>query len=576
VSPDVSPNATRTGLTRTNLAVAAGFVLLTILFTWPLPARIFTHVNGTGTDPELLMWAMGWNAHAFVHQPLAIFDANIFYPSRYALAYSENMLGSTVLLAPVLWTTGDLVLSMNLVQLSSIALSAIGAYLLARSLGLGVLPAIVAGVIFGFAPARFFRMAQAHLTTIQWIPFCLASLHTYFSPAGRARHLKLAALFFSLQALASGHGVVFLAVAAVALVSWQLSTGTPLQPVRRVRDLGVMGTLALLPAGALLLPYRAARGEVPSLHRGLGDYGSTLSSYVSSPAPFHQWMLEFLPAWITAERPDAYLFPGILPLLLAGAAMVGWLARSIRTEHQTGAPAGWRHPVALYGLLALVAFWFTIGPPYGLWQFTHSLPVFSFLRVPSRFVLLEVLALGIVAAFGARWVATRIAPARQTTVLAATTLLLVVEFFPWGIDTTPFKVETTSADRWLASQTGPLVVAEFPVPDSLAETTQALRATRFMLHSTAHWHKIVHGYSGAEPAHYRPLREHMKNFPSTASVEALAAHGVTHVVVHPFIYEEDQSDFAAVERWITDNPEWLRVEYVSRDGRVYSLHRPGE
>jgi hypothetical protein len=223
-SPDTRVRAVeaRAGRRR-DLIVALSFVLLTLAFAWPLPVQMSTHLLGRGTDPELLMWALGWDAYAFLHQPLAIFDANIFYPSRYALAYSENMIGSALIVAPVIWATGDLVLATNLVQLSSVALSAFGAYLLARRLGLDVASAVVAGLVFGFAPARFFRMPQAHLTTIQWIPFCLAYLHAYFSSEGRPTHLKLAAAFFAAQALASGHGAVFLTVAAVALVLWQVA-----------------------------------------------------------------------------------------------------------------------------------------------------------------------------------------------------------------------------------------------------------------------------------------------------------------------------------------------------------------
>jgi hypothetical protein len=583
-SPDTRVRAVeaRAGRRR-DLIVALSFVLLTLAFAWPLPVQMSTHLLGRGTDPELLMWALGWDAYAFLHQPLAIFDANIFYPSRYALAYSENMIGSALIVAPVIWATGDLVLATNLVQLSSVALSAFGAYLLARRLGLDVASAVVAGLVFGFAPARFFRMPQAHLTTIQWIPFCLAYLHAYFSSEGRPTHLKLAAAFFAAQALASGHGAVFLTVAAVALVLWQVAGGAGLNVVRRVRDLGVTGAILLLPALLLLLPYRAARTEVPNLRRVLDDHGSSLSSYFSSPVPFHQWLLAHAPGWVTAEPPDAHLFVGVIPLVLALVAVVAVVVRrSPAASSAVGqAPparrfAGWwrGHPVLFYAGLALVSFWFTLGPPIGLWQWTYWMPVFSFLRVPSRFVLLEILALAILSGYGAQWLAQRVRPERAAAVVGLAGLLLVVEFAPWGMRTIPFQIDVTSADRWLDGRPKPFVVAEFPVPRTRDEATLARRNTLFMQHSTAHWQKIVHGYSGVEPHHYTQLQDKLARFPDDESLDALVELGVTYVVMHPYLYEYDESDLAEVDARFEKYRDWLRVEYVSREGRVYSLRRP--
>ena len=56
-----------------------GYVALTVLFTFPLsihPGRL----QRLGPDGNLFIWTIAWDAHAFVHQPLAIFDANIYFP----------------------------------------------------------------------------------------------------------------------------------------------------------------------------------------------------------------------------------------------------------------------------------------------------------------------------------------------------------------------------------------------------------------------------------------------------------------------------------------------------------------
>ena len=44
---------------------------------------------------------MSWVAHALTTNPLGVFDANIFYPHRHTLAFSEANLGAGALGAPV-------------------------------------------------------------------------------------------------------------------------------------------------------------------------------------------------------------------------------------------------------------------------------------------------------------------------------------------------------------------------------------------------------------------------------------------------------------------------------------------
>jgi len=96
------------------------------------PARVLPAV---GSDSDLFMWTLAWDAHAFVHQPLSIFDANIFFPNRGTLAYSENLIGSAFFAAPILWLTGNPVLAFNVISLLSCVLCGLGAYVLGRRVG---------------------------------------------------------------------------------------------------------------------------------------------------------------------------------------------------------------------------------------------------------------------------------------------------------------------------------------------------------------------------------------------------------------------------------------------------------
>ncbi len=42
------------------------------------------------------MWTLAWKAHAFTHQRLSIFDANIYDTQARTLASSENLIGGSL------------------------------------------------------------------------------------------------------------------------------------------------------------------------------------------------------------------------------------------------------------------------------------------------------------------------------------------------------------------------------------------------------------------------------------------------------------------------------------------------
>ena len=318
----MSPNSSDGRVTRKGWAFGL-YLLLTLALAWPLTLNPGSRVAAGGPDTELFMWTLAWNTYALVHQPLTIFDANIFHPQPLTLAFSENLIGSAFFAAPVLWLTGNPVLALNAVALLSCGLCGLGAYILGRRVGLQVPGALICGLIFAFSPPRFFRITQLHLTTVQWVPFALASIHAYLE-SGRSRDLHLAIAFFTLQAFTSGHGAVFLLVGAACIVGYRVLTGEMVGIRKLIQDAGVPACLLLLPAIALMVPYRIVQSEM-GLRRGLFDWAAAPESFLASPSSLHAWLLSFFPDARINERASAFLFPGYLPIVLAAIATIGLL-----------------------------------------------------------------------------------------------------------------------------------------------------------------------------------------------------------------------------------------------------------
>jgi hypothetical protein len=525
-----------------------------------------TRVVIDNPDTHLYAWTLGWDAHAFATDPLAIFDANIYFPYANTLAYSENMIGSAFIAAPIIWLTGDLVLALNLVLLVSCMLCGLGAYVLGRRLAFGTAGAIIAGLVFAFAPTRFFRMSQLHLNAVQWMPFALAWLHGYLD-GGRARDLRLALAFFTLQALTSGHGAVMLGVAMVALVLYRLAGDALLAPLRRAKDVGVAGVLLLAPAVLVLLPYRRAKAEI-GLDRSLERWGVTPESFLASPSIVHQYLLSLVTSRDLTAAASAFLFPGYLVLILAGIALWPVPARAPVEPAASGARQLARRDVWFYGLLTLLSLSFFAGGPFDVWAWVHAWPGFSFIRVPSRFMILTTLALAVLA--GAGFDRLMAGATAKATLLAgaALSVLLLAEYSAYPFTGVPFRVPAPAIVAWLATQPAPFVVAEVPVPRASNGGAFERFQTAAMLHSTGHWQKTIHGYSGIQPPRSGQVFDELTTFPDDRSVATLRALGVTVVVVHRPRYSDDVwSGVEARLRAMTG----LRFMHAEADGVIYAV-----
>jgi hypothetical protein len=547
--PTVAAETTR------RLLAAAAYLALTLLLTYPLGINAASTVVGSDADTDLFIWTLAWNTHAFTAQPLAIFDANIYYPFRHTLAYSENLIGSAFFAAPVLWATGSPILALNVATLASVFLCGLGGFVLGRSLGLTPGAAFACGFVFAFAPARFFRISQLHLTAVQWIPFALAALHAYLD-AGRRRDLWLAAGFFTLQALSSGHGAVYLAIAAAGLLLYRFAVVDELRPWQRLKDCGAVGLALLAPAALIVIPYRQVQVEM-GLRRVLGDQAPAPESFLASPTHVQTFLLSFFPDAHVMERASAILFPGFLTVALALAAF----APGVPEPSAVSGEKRLRHARLYYLLLAIVALLLTTGL---VWPFIYWLPGMNFIRVPSRFMILTMVALAVLAGIGTDRL-RRFAPARLgAAVPAVVTILLFGEFVAIPFGRVPYEVMLPAADRWLDGQPKPFVVAEVPVRSS--DRYQ----TAYMFHSMAHWQKTVHGYSGFRPPLHETLFRQLQHFPDDDSVAHLRRLGVTYVVVHADQYHEP-GEWTDVEARLRNYESQLALEYQDRGARVYRL-----
>lgn len=174
--------------------IFAGFVALTSLMTWPWVTRLRDACADPG-DPYLISWILWWDYHQTFTAPLHLFDANIFYPLRQTLAFSENDYGISLLFFP-LFALGFQPLTVNSVAtFLGFAFCGYGAFRLTRTLTGSSGAAWIAGVFFAFLPYRFHLLSQVHYVFAGWIPLTLEALILFARERSRKRAVWLGIAF---------------------------------------------------------------------------------------------------------------------------------------------------------------------------------------------------------------------------------------------------------------------------------------------------------------------------------------------------------------------------------------------
>ena len=522
---------------RRTAAAAALFVALTLIATYPIARAPASYAFFNHSDAQLNMYILAWDAHAIARDPRHLFDANIFAPERRTLAYSETLLGYLPIAGPILWLGGSPALAFNAVLLFSFAASGFAMYLLTRCLTGRHGPALVGGIVYAFLPYRFAHIPQIQLESMEWMPLAFLCLHLFIARR-QVRYAAGVGVTIVIQAFCCLYYAVFLALALVVatpillLADRRPDRGSALLTLALV---GGITVVALAPLGAEYMRVHREQG----LERTLDETAVRAAdgaAFAASPARLHQRM------WARSdEAPRDYLFPGVIALLLCAIAIGATTRRLAAAPYH---PPSFAYLVLAYGAVALLGVFASLGPD-GIGgvsvfrAFYAAGPLMHGLRQVSRFAVLGLFAVSVLAAIGAALVSAQVR--RFGTVATATLAALAfVEVL----------VAPVSADRpggeplvrippvppvyeWLARQPGTFSIVELP----FAPRGQMWQNGPYVYWSTVHWHGVVDAYSGFAPPSYADLARTLSRFPDDRSHEALMARHVRYVIVHFDLYK---------------------------------------
>ena len=245
-------------------AVSAGYTAVALVMTWPLALGLGRDVPGDLGDALLNMWILAWGFDALPGlltgslSWTAFWNAPMFHPEPLALAMSEHLIAQVMQGAPVYWLTGNIVLTYNLLFLSTYILSAIGTYLLVRDLTGDWRAGLVSGLAFGFLPYRVAQISHLQVLSTQWMPLALWGLHRFIHHGSR-RALAGGTASLVMLHWSCGYYILFFAPCVAVFCLHELWRAGHLRTTQRWVGLVAAGATSLALTLPVLLPYLDVR-----------------------------------------------------------------------------------------------------------------------------------------------------------------------------------------------------------------------------------------------------------------------------------------------------------------------------
>lgn len=530
--------AGRVSINRSAWTVAAAVLLyfgFAVLLTWPLLTHI-SHDLYAADPPGDPIGSLTFYRDLVVDHRTPFVPGTLHQlaaPAGQPIPWARDVASLPSVLVNWLLALGfGAVLAANLYVLLAFVATGTAMFAFMRWLTGNVWVSLLCGWMFAFYPFATIN-GQGHVDYIQgWVLVLAMWRMVILSRRPTRRNALLAALTSAFAMwwtpyfiLLWGVGLVTLAIVTLA-VAW--------------RD-GRLGEMIRLQAlgGAIVVVFFGALGALSSGSAGqsLGVRTNDLAEFNAYSARILEYLLPdannplfghdtagYLAAHIHGSNPsEATLYVGVTTLALGFIALVAMAARRITGPLARAALAA--------AALALVAVIFSAPPQGTVDGVTIDFPAHFVMeltttwRVYSRFVVVAMLGLTVLAGIGLDWLSHRRERVVSWGILAAASVLVVLDL--WARVPNPaqrvYATVRPSVFSVLAHQRQPGLVAEYPL---------VLNGQNFywdVYYQNLYRKPIINGYESGSVGEHRALSLANLALPSTAG--RLAALGVRYVVL---------------------------------------------
>ena len=527
---------------RIHLGILALYAALAVILTWPMVRHLGTHVPGSYTwafDEYTFLWNTWWFRHALFdlgQNPLT--STYTFYPLGISLVFYTYNLFNAIISLP-LQPFLSLPTVSNLTFLFATIFSGYGTFLLLNyllptpqgathntrhtkqntrhAIRTMVLASFLAGLIYAFGSYRMIYAAIGHynLWSTTWIPFYALYL-TKTVRESSLRNAILAAIFLIFALLCDLQFGVFLAmltllVGAFALLARDRKSvaGGASGFLKRMVLLGLATIVLYAP---ILLPIlRETFGSYELAAWGDAEKLSVDLVGLVTPTALHPLGGDWVET-LQQTREGSSRFRDVNTLFLGWAglalALIGavyhwqrlkvWIASFVIFAVFSLGPLlqiNGRSTFDLDGLMVNVPLPFIL---------LHYIPLVKANRVPNRFSVLVMLALAVLAGFGAYWLLKKVTLTKRPAarVLAGIVALLLAVFLlfdHWSVPLPLTDARIPQVYEQVANEEGDFSILQLPMGWRNGFGVQGAESTQTQYYQSYHGKRLLSGNISRNP-----------------------------------------------------------------------------
>jgi hypothetical protein len=553
-------------------AALALYALLTLVLTYPLVNNLDRAIPGDSFDGWQNYWNFWWLKQSLVDQlrnPL--WTDQLYAPTGVSLLFHTLNPFNGLVTLPV-QLAGNLYLAYNASVLLAFAAGGLGTYLLVYQVLASSRRSVpwaapfIAGLIFTFSPYHLAHLlGHMQLISLQWIPFYALYLWRGLQRARGGQYAwhdsVLAGLFLVLVALCDWYYLFYCLLLTVLAVAWVM--GRQLWRAWRSRERAAISSLwpvlvipglsfivlALVLSPILVPMVREARAfsfMVPPASESM-RLSADLLAFVT-PAGFHPWWGEAVRAWADRSYSSSFseytVFVGFVALGLAvlGAWRGGrgrgfWLTATLAFFVLALGPV-----LHVAGQTDLLPGGGQLRLPYA-WLY-NALSLMRIARSVSRFAVMVMLGLAVLAGMGLAWLLSRLTSRPR---LRAVTPWLVAGAILFEFLPVPYPVSQPDTPAWYTA------LSQAPGTGAVLNLPMNWDRPGYLLYQTVHERPLTVGYISRDDPRTLTTRA-----PVLQQLRALGPDVLT-------------DDLSRVGPSVL---AWLGVEYVVLDN--YKMPGPGE
>ncbi|GAB4340666.1 MAG: hypothetical protein Kow0099_16800 [Candidatus Abyssubacteria bacterium] len=467
---------------RIHLVVLLAYGLVTAVMTYPLavrlnqlPVDVTDPANHFNRDSFIFLWNWWWLKHSLFELHVSpFFSTYLYYPHGTSLVFLPFTGVYGVLSLPLQWILGSeqgTITAYSMFVLCSFVAAAYGMFLLAREVTSNAMGAFVAGLIFSFCANRIWNLSALNLFCFEFVVFFVFSLLVLLKRPGirpgMGTGAAAACLFYS-----SLEYSLFTSLLAGLLIAAYVFNGR--RDRNYLRTLGIHGAAAVATFLLLAAPFLyalasfALKSGLSSATMGLDSATAFSNDALSFLIPgFYQ---RFYDGFISFE----YLYAkGIDWRVIGLKSFLGYTAVALAiigaAKAQGKGRFFWLFVVVMFLILSMGPYLHVGGTVYRnvplpylfLYQ---SVPFLHVARAPERMIVLVMLSLAIMAAFGVKAIAGE-RRGKGLAIAAAASVLVIIENFAAPLK--PARLPIPDLFRTMAREDATYAVLNIPTEEDM-------------------------------------------------------------------------------------------------------------